>query len=206
MRPTHLGFSLAFFVAAAAGGCTATGSTVVTEGKDGGSLFPIPSEETETGTGMDGGTTAKDAATRPATTADDYDALFGPPASTDTTPNVLNGLWAGTAGTVDSRLKFSSNSVLIARKCSANVVGLTVVAKVTSSSIKTLESKSISDAYCGSFDVRPLEIPRCISSSEGYAQNESYGLSDGCFFLSGTKLSFFQGSFVGDATFTKLSD
>ena len=197
--------SLALSLAA----CTAQGSSTVVQGPGGTSGTPIfPGEDTS-----DGGSAQDPGVT-------DYAALFGPPASTTTTSNSLTGLWAGTAGFAvnDTRMQFTSTSVLIAEKCGSDTVGLTVVARVTASSIKTLESKSASptptsgtsgatksSSNC-TLHVIPLEITRCTSTNETDAQSESSSLTSGCFFLSGTKLSFYDSSaLAGSATLTKLS-
>ncbi|NVL73206.1 hypothetical protein HWN77_26980, partial [Escherichia coli] len=69
--------SLSLFAALAA--CTATGSSTTVMGSSGSSGSPLPGFDE--GTSSDGGTTP--APTGPV----DYAALFGPPASTDATPN-----------------------------------------------------------------------------------------------------------------------
>lgn len=192
--------------------CTAQGSTTTVTGPGSTSGTPVfPGIGDGTG---DGGSTQN-----PGTT--DYATLFGPPASTDTTPNSLTGLWAGTAGFAgtDTRMQFTSTSVVIAEKCGSDTVGLTVVAHVTASSIKTLESKSASPTATGttsggtkagagcSLKVIPLEVARCTSTNDLDAQTESDSITGGCFFLSGTKLSFYDSSaLAGPAKLTKLSD
>lgn len=192
--------------------CTAQGSTTTVQGP-GGTSGSAPFPDLDGGT-TDGGTTTGSGAT-------DYEALFGPPASTTTTPNTLTGLWAGTAGfgSTDTRMQFTSTSIVIAEKCGTQTVGLTAVAHVTASSIKTLESKSASPTSTGStsgatkagagcsLKVTPLEVARCTSSTESDARYESESLTGGCFFLSGTKLSFYDSTaLAGAAKLTKLSD
>ncbi len=190
--------------------CTAQGSTTTVQGPGGTSGSPaFP----DLGSGTtDGGSTSSGVT--------DYEALFGPPASTVTTPNTLTGLWAGTAGfgSTDTRMEFTSTSIVIAEKCGAQTVGLTAVAHVTAGSIKTLESKSASPSSTGgtggtktgsgcSLKVTPLEVVRCTSSTESNAQLESDSITGGCFFLSGTKLSFYDSTaLAGPAKLTKLSD
>jgi hypothetical protein len=191
--------------------CTAQGSTTTVQGPGGTSGSPaFP----DLGSGTtDAGTTS--------TGVTDYEALFGPPASTDTTPNTLTGLWAGTAGftSTDTRMQFTSTSIVIAEKCGSQTVGLTAVAHVTASSIKTLESKSASPSSTSSdagptksgngcsLKVTPLEVARCTSSTDSDAQLESESITGGCFFLSGTKLSFYDSTaLAGPAKLTKLSD
>jgi hypothetical protein len=193
--------------------CTAQGSSTTVQGPGGTSgapVFPALGDGTTDGGTTDTGTT-------------DYAALFGPPASTDTTPNSLNGLWAGTSGSssTDTRVKFTGASIVIALKCGSNAIGIDVVAHVTSSSIKTLESKSYTppptsggttggtktSASTCSLTVMPLEVPRCTSTTDTDADYESTMLDSGCFFLSGTKLSFYSStSLIGAAKLTKLSD
>lgn len=211
MRLITGGFvAVPFLLSLCVAACTAQGSSTVVSGPSGEPATPVfPG----TGDGQgDGGTT-------PGTT--DYAALFGPPSSTDATPNSLTGLWAGTAGfsSTDTRMQFTSTSVVIAEKCGSDTVGLSVVAHVTASSIKTLESKSASPpptsstsggtktgAGC-SLKVIPLEVARCTSTNDLDAQTESDSISGGCFFLSGTKLSFYDSSaLAGPAKLTKLSD
>lgn len=189
---------LAFLVAAAvsmttlvgATGCTATGSsTIVAGGNEGGA------SGFEDGTESDGGTTTKkDAGT--SEQVDDYDALFGPPSVTSTTPDSLKGLWAG-AGPAgqDMRLRFGTSSIVIALRCgSSPAVGASIAASISSSTIKTLESKKVGNpaTSCG-ISVTPDEISSCASASYP------------CFELKGTKLSL--ASFLDTSgTFTKLSD
>jgi hypothetical protein len=202
-----LGASLLLTLAA----CTAQGSSTTVEGPGGTSgapVFPV------VGDGTDGGSTQDPGAT-------DYEALFGPPASTSTTPNSLPGLWAGSAGisSADTRVQFSGTSMVVAQKCASQAIGLSVVAQVTASSIKTLESKSAAPSSSGGSDggiksssicslkVVPVEVPRCASTTDLDAQNESTSIDGGCFFLSGTKLSFYDsGALIGPAKLTKLSD
>jgi len=194
--------------------CTAQGSSTTVTGPgstSGAPVFPGTGDGT-----TDGGTTQDPGVT-------DYAALFGPPASTDATPNSLNGLWAGTSGysNVDTRLVFAGNSIVLALKCDADPIGINVVARVTSSSIKTLESKSYVpqkkpagtsggtttvSSSC-SLGVVPFEIPRCTSTTDSDANYESTMLANGCFFLSGTSLTFYNSeTLVGPAKLTKLSD
>jgi hypothetical protein len=195
--------------------CTAQGSSTTVQGPGGTSgapVFPALGDGTS-----DGGPAEGPAA------ATDYAALFGPPASTDATPNSLNGLWAGTSGysNVDTRLVFTGSSIVLALKCDADPIGISVVARVTSSSIKTLESKNwvaqkqpvgtsggtkTSASSC-SLGVVPVEIPRCTSVVDSDANYESTMLANGCFFLSGTSLTFYNSEpLVGPAKLTKLSD
>ncbi|MEA2746864.1 MAG: hypothetical protein QOI41_1007 [Myxococcales bacterium] len=192
--------------------CTAQGSTTTVQGPGGTSGNPVFPPATD-GTG-DGGTTTDTGTT-------DYAALFGPPASTDATPNALNGLWAGKSGysSADTRLKFSGSSIVIALKCGLTAIGIDVVARVTASSIKTLESKTYTppttstgqsgtkpSSSCA-ISVTPLEVPRCTSTTDTDASYESSSLTNGCFFLSGTSLTFYDSSaLAGSATLTKLSD
>jgi hypothetical protein len=195
-------------------GCTAQGSSTTVQGPGGPSGSPaFP------GTGD--GTTTGGITTDPGTT--DYATLFGPPASTNATPNSLNGLWAGTSGysNADTRLKLSGTSIVIARKCGSDAIGIDIVANVTASSIKTLESKSytpapttgtgtstgVTKSSACSLSVMPIEVTRCTSTTDTNASYESTTLDGGCFFLSGTKLTFYSSTgFLETAKLTKLSD
>ena len=208
----NAGFRAAPLLLVLAAACTAQGSTTTVQGPGGTSGSPAFPD-------LSGGTTDGGTTTSSGTT--DYEALFGPPASTDTTPNTLTGLWAGTAGFsgTDTRMQFTSTSIVIAEKCGTQTVGLTAVAHVSASSIKTLESKSASPtstsgtsgvtksgAGC-SLKVTPLEVVRCTARTDSDAQLESDSITGGCFFLSGTKLSFYDASaLAGPAKLTKLSD
>lgn len=183
--------------------CTAQGSSTVVQGPGGSSGTPVfPGD----GTG-DGGTTSDDASSN----ATDYDALFGPPSSTVATPDSLDGLWAGTArGGTDMRLVLKPSSIVIAKHCSqtsTTATGIVVVSQVTSSSIRTLESKAApgSAALTCALDVKPTEARRCTSAADVDAQVEGTNSVDGCFFLGGTKLNFY-GTFLDGARLTKLSD
>ena len=187
--------------------CTAAGSTTTVQGPDGTSggtsgtapMFPGASD----GTTTDGGVASQG-------TTDDYTALFGPPASTKTTASSLDGLWAGTdRGLRDTRMVFSASSVVIAKRChtgSSDASGITVTSLVSSSSIKTLESKMAagSDAVTCDLSVKPAQVTRCTSTTDSDAQIEASN-STGCFFLSGTTLNFY-GTFLDGWKLTKLSD
>jgi hypothetical protein len=200
MRNAHLGFlalvSLTGAVTvAAATGCTAAGSSTIfvdaDGGEDGGSPFVFD----------DAGTTSSDSGGTV-----DYDALFGPPASTKTTPNSLTGTWAGTDNSgEDTRLLFDASSLVIAKKCTTSAVGVTVAAQISSSSVKTLESKSAGKAGICQVEVRPIESVRCEATTASAAQNEASQTTGGCFLLSGTSLRFY-GTFLGGTELTKLSD
>ena len=186
-------------------GCTAQGSSTVIQKQ--GSTSGAPTFPGD----ADGGDTA----------ATDYAALFGPPASTDATPDSLLGLWAGTSDVfeTDTRLQFTGSSIVIAQKC-PDARGIKVVARVTASAIKTLESKSYvppstsSGSGSGSggtsgcrLSVVPFEIPRCTGATAADANLEASSLTNGCFYLEGTSLSFFKSdTLIGRATLTKLSD
>jgi hypothetical protein len=184
-------------------GCTAQGSTTTVTGPGGTSGAPaFPS----TGDSSDGGTTTDSGA---GTT--DYDALFGPPSSTVATPDSIDGLWAGTArGGTDMRLVLKPKSVVIAKHCSSadtGATGIEIVSQVSTSSIRTLESKSAPGSAgltCG-LSVRPAEAKRCTSAADVDAQVEGTNSVDGCFFLGGTTLNFY-GTFLDGARLTKLSD
>jgi hypothetical protein len=192
--------SIAFVSAVASTACVAQGSsTVFAGGADASAAEPTP--------GDDGGDGAE-ASAGPV----DFDALFGAPASTVATPDSLDGVWAGTdPQAIDTRLRITPSSLVIAIKCSGSpsALGIDVAARVTATSIKTLESKSARATSlsngCGALEVRPGETVRCTSTSAGAAQMESQGKAGGCFFLQGTELSFF-GGVLFDGTLTKLSD
>jgi hypothetical protein len=202
MRQVSLRLVAATFALSVLAACTATGSTTSVMGSSGSSGSPLPGFDD--GTSKDGGTTPAD------TGPTDYAALFGPPASTDATPNSLNGLWAGTdASSRDTRLKLSGNSLIIAKQCGSQTTGLTVVSRITASSIKTLESKSSPPSSGGgtqcTISVTPIESVRCTSTTESNAQYEGTKTTGGCFFLSGTTLNFY-GTFFNGTKLTKLSD
>ena len=168
-------------------GCAATGgTTVLVSGTDGG---------TEGGGtdpfATDGGTsTRKDSGVA----SDDYEALFGAPSVDTTTPDSLFGLWAGATGGNDMRIRFAKSSIIVAIKCgSASAVGASIAASVSSTSIKTLQSKTIGTSGSCSLALTPEEISTCTSSSSP------------CFTLTGTKLDVF-GFLHVSGDLTKLSD
>ncbi len=197
--------SLLMMIAMTIAACTAAGSTTTVQGPDGTSgtsgtapVFPGATDGTDAGTDMTTGPT-------------DYTALFGPPASTKTTANSLNGLWAGTdRGQRDTRMVFSASSVVIAKRChtsSTDASGIKVTSLVTSSSIKTLESQMAAgaDAVTCDLSVKPAQVARCTSVTDSEAQIEASNGTSGCFFLNGTTLNFY-GTFLDGWKLTKLSD
>jgi hypothetical protein len=201
MRP----FILSFLGAVALAGCTAAGSSTVVGQPGTGTPETPPTGETP-----DGGQPSA---------ATDYAALFGPPASTSATPNKLNGLWAGESEQfTDLRIKFDDDTFLIATRCNADtVVGLTATARISSSSISILESKSAAppppppgslptkyNPGC-SINLKPVEITRCTSITQVEAENEGLSSEGGCFYISSTKLNFYN-TFLSGAKLTKLSD
>jgi hypothetical protein len=201
MRHAHLGFLglLSFtgaVIVAAATGCTAAGSsTIFVDGDGGGSEggSPFVFEDSGSTTKEGGG-------------AVDYDALFGPPATTKTSPNSLTGTWAGTDNSgEDTRLMLDASSLVLAKKCTTTAVGITVAAQITTSSIKTLESKSAGSAGTCQVEVRPMESVRCVATTPSAASTEGDQTTGGCFLLSGTSLRFY-GTFLGGTELTKLSD
>ena len=194
MRPVLLSILVAGIIGACGAACTAAGSSTIVGGPDGGTPADIEGGTVDTDggpTGNDGGGTV------------DYASLFGPPA----------GLWAGTdAGGTDTRLVISASSLVIAKKCSSSSstppVGITVVSQISSSSIRTLESQmgpNSTGLTCG-LDVKPVTLPRCTSLTETDAAIEGQGTTDGCFFLSGTKLNFYSSTLLHLTKLTKLSD
>jgi hypothetical protein len=212
-----LAASLALPLLLTLAGCTAQGSSTTVQGP------PASSSGSPVFPGTGDGTTSGGTTTEPGTT--DYAALFGPPASTSATSNSLNGLWAGTSGysNADTRLKLSGTSIVIAQKCGSDAIGIDIVAHVTASSIKTLESKTYTPApttstgsgtssgtkasSACSLSVMPIEVTRCTSTTDADASYESTSLDGGCFFLSGTKLTFYSSTgFLSTAKLTKLSD
>lgn len=135
-----------------------------------------------------------------ATSDPQYEALFGPPASTTLTSDSIMGVWADTDDG-DVRLKISSSSIVIALRCGNGTVGGEFAARVTSASLKLVESRSVGSGC--SIQVKPLDLPKCTTSHRG------------CFSLVGTTLDIWDGSgyggrlFEGGATrgtYTKLSD
>ena len=184
--------------------CTAEGSSTTVQGPSGGTsgtpapVFPGATDGTDGGSAMSTGPT-------------DYSALFGPPVSTKTTPNSLNGLWAGTdRGQQDTRVVFSASSLVLAKRChagSSDASGITVTSIVTASSIKTLESKMApgADGVTCDLSVKPSQATRCTAQTDADASVEGSNSSAGCFFLSGTTLNFY-GTFLDGTQLTKLSD
>ncbi len=202
--PLFLIATIAVAAAACTAACTAEGSsTTVTSppGSSGAPAFPGTVDDTS-----DAGTSKT-----PASGPTDYAALFGPPASTNTTPGSINGLWAGTdRGSQDTRVVLSATSLVIAKRCSvgsSQASGITVTSRITTSSIKTLESKMAPGAdgvTCG-LDVKPAEATRCTATTDTDAAVEGTNSTAGCFFLGGTTLNFY-GTFLDGTKLTKLSD
>lgn len=178
---------------------------------DGGtkSGFDTGPGDTVTDTGStDGGTSsATPAAPSP------YDPLFTTPASASVTGNSLDGVWAGSMSNTDDdvRLVITPSAITIAVRCNSGhsigpitTIGMTVNAVVGSTSIRTLESKSIGTPGCR-IVVHPQSFSR-LSTGSGGSPN---------FDLSGTALDFgpyalFSGdgtsSYGPSPTFSKMSD
>lgn len=189
-----------------AGGCTAAGSSTVVGGPgtvapDDGGAPPVDQGE--------GGP--------PSTGPIDYPSLFGPPASTNATPNSINGLWAGsTQQYIDARLVLSKSQFVVANRCGTDTVsGLTAAARISSTALSILESKTSAPPASSSgggtkfgcsLDVKPTEVPSCMATTAAEAESEGLRSDTGCFFLSGTKLNFYGGLFLYGGKFTKLSD
>ncbi|MDB4939313.1 MAG: hypothetical protein JWP87_6285 [Labilithrix sp.] len=163
--------------------CTATGSSTTIAGSSGGTGIP------EDNTSGEGGTTVEGPA--------DYAAMFGPPASTETTPNSLIGLWAGTVSGIDLRLRVAADRIVIAKRCSGQTYGLTATAIVTKTSIKTVESKSTdrSTSYGCAIEVRPAQLSTCPTGVDEYGQPLP---AANCFTLDGTDLKI-DAAFLRDA-------
>jgi hypothetical protein len=135
-------------------------------------------------------------------TGSEWESLFEAPSNTTATPDSLFGRWSGHAGTQDDlRLVLTATTVTQARHCAAfgstpaTTIGASAKARVTESSIATLETKAI-----GSF---PCDV--AIHSNELVACNFDTGRMSNCFELSGTTLRLYQDS-DGMTDYTKLSD
>ena len=177
---------------------------------DGGakSGFAAGPGDTVTDTGTDGGTSSATPAA-----PSEYDPLFTTPASASVTGNSLDGVWAGSMSNTDDdvRLVITPSAITIAVRCNSGhsvgkitTIGMTVNAVTSSSSIRTLESKSIGTTGCR-IVVHPQSFAR-ISTGSGASPN---------FDLSDTSLDFGPYSlFSGDGTsssgpsptFSKMSD
>lgn len=130
------------------------------------------------------------------------EALFGPPIVTTITENVVTGLWAGSAGYADIRLRIGTSSVVVAVKCSSEgAVGGDLAANVSIDNIRILSSRDVRANPRCYFDLRPRVIPRC--------KGEVY---DGCFTITGTTLRFqgvklfSVGGYDHEDAFSKISD
>jgi hypothetical protein len=186
-----LGFSVAALAAAVTAmlGCSAAGSsTVIVSGTDGGSEGgAINPFETDggTNTGSDSGVASED-----------YEALFGAPSVSTTTPDSVFGLWAGQTSGNDMRVRFAKSSITVALKCgSAAAIGGSIAASVSSSAMKTLQSKTIGNLGGCYLQLTPEQIPSCAS----------VGGASSCFTLTGTNLDVF-GFLHVSGNLTKLSD
>jgi len=127
--------------------------------------------------------------------ANPYEELYGPPSSTRVTSS-LTGVWAATGeySYDDYRVKLTSSSIVIARRCSAyGTTGVTLAAHVTASSIRVLESKNASINGACSLSIRPTEL---TASTSRYADT---------FELDGTKLHL-NGLATDIQDLTKLAD
>jgi hypothetical protein len=175
---------------------------------DGGTC-PDPSvgcEYTDPGTAIDGGKSSA------LPTTSEYDVLFTTPASTTVTSTSLDGVWAGAMSNTedDVRLVITPSKITIAVRCNSRLpghsttFGLSVNAVTSSTSIRTLESKTASGGSC-SISIRPQTMARCSTGSG----------STVCFDLTESGLDFgpnplFSGdgstSYGPEATFTKLTD
>lgn len=133
----------------------------------------------------------------------EYDAMFGPPESSEVTGGSIGGLWAGQTYYNDLRVRIGASSITVAMKCRTGTIGTKIAAQVSSSSIRILESQQIGAEYSDcTITVRPQTLDSCNNTANGYE----------CFSVSGTTLTFNgvrlfgSGSASHDDTFTKLSD
>ncbi|MBX3188921.1 MAG: hypothetical protein KF819_18015 [Labilithrix sp.] len=136
----------------------------------------------------------------------DFEALFGAPATTSITDDVVTGLWGGNAGPHDVRIKIGTSSMTIAVKCaSSGAVGAELAANVSIDAIRILSSKEVRASQQCYFDLRPRTIPRCAPDVD----DECFRISGTTLRLRGTQLfvvSSQTGSAGLDDTLTKLSD
>lgn len=199
--------TVTFFVVAAS--VAACSGTAVGTGSTGGTGDP--------GISSNGGSTSSDTTSGgksdpPASTTADFDKLFGAPESSSLTPDSLTGVWAGTVGSTDLRLKVTATSITIALRCSSSsrAVGLVVVAKVGAEGIRLLESKATpydgSQPYCD-VEVKPVAFSTCTAETYPYA--DAYA----CVGVKGTTLTIGGTLFTSESfshqrgfAFTKLSD
>lgn len=120
------------------------------------------------------------------------DGMFRASASTSVTPDSIYGLWAGSSNGADVRVRLTPTSVKIAKRCWTDdrASGGEVSARVSSSSIQVLESKSdihansVTRSYCN-VDIKPISIPACT------------GGDSSCFSLKGTTLDIGVALFFG---------
>jgi len=168
--------------------------------------------DTSTGGGSSGSSTSSDTTSGgtsdPAASAVDFDKLFGAPSSTSLTPDSIAGLWAGTVGDSDVRLKVTATSLTVALRCSSSsrAVGVEVAARIGAEGIRILESKVSpndgSQPYCR-IDVKPVVIPVCTAGTYAY---ECAGVKGTTLKIGPALFTTASSSYRTESEYTKLSD
>jgi len=187
----------------AAAACTTTVQGTGTSSSSGGTSSGSTSGGTTSGGGTtsSGGTNATGGNTGATGSssgagAAEFAPLFGAPTSATITGSTLEGLWAGSAS-YDQRVKITKTSITIAQKCGDEIVGVTVAASVTSTTIRVLESKDGASSYYCSVSAQPIVIDACADAYD----YDCFLLDEGTLEFPATSL------FPGSAyTFLKISD
>lgn len=143
---------------------------------------------------------------------DTLDGMFRASPTASVTQGSIYGLWAGSANGADVRIRLTPTSLTVAKRCWADdrASGGEVSARVTSSAIQVLESKSdihansVTRSYCN-VDIKPISIPQCTSSDSDCftVKGTTLDLGGAALFLGQTGAA---GAGAPDRRFIKLTD
>lgn len=105
-------------------------------------------------------------------------------ASGTATGDAILGVWGGGGANFDTRWVFRANTITLANKCGADIVGVTVAAEVSSEAFRILASAEDAIGECG-VKTKPRAFSKCPS--------ELGGLED-CFYIKGKTMTLYSGA------------
>ena len=127
----------------------------------------------------------------------EIEALFEPPEDDTVTPDSIFGVWASVSTSTEDRLKFTQNSVTLARRCTTDgrIAHVTAKIRANAGTITVLESKSA------------LLTGTCSSNLRLDVEEWRLCASYACIWVEGTKMTglTLPGEY-SEASWIKLSD
>ena len=109
----------------------------------------------------------------------DYDYLYDAPTGNST--DSLYGTWGGSVESFDTRWVIESDQLILANKCGSKIVGVTVAADASDSSIRILESADDGGDSCY-VRAMPVEFTVCADPEFG---------GDYCFVRDGESMTMY---------------